>query len=277
MRFKHQNLRNNKRAVSPAIATVMITGTIVALLMVTVVFANNFLDARLAENEYSSSKQFMLTTGLQVDDAAWTMGRTQTVRYSSRYGNVQFEPAVLDYTFEVTPSSGPPVNYTVTTGIILFNMPTSMITYGNNYFQRIYPSSDSILLDGSSAPVAHVFAVEKLPMADGSYTRVVVAPSIRMLNSTVGTTTYVKFYLPTLGNGTNLYRSQSITLTGNNITKITTNNVVQVRISVAFPSAAQGFTQDFFNYTSPSPISLSSTSVVELYFGEVTVSLGLHT
>jgi hypothetical protein len=42
--------------------------------MVTTVFANNFLNVQLAENEYSASKQFMLTTGLQVDDVAWTMG-----------------------------------------------------------------------------------------------------------------------------------------------------------------------------------------------------------
>ena len=244
--------------------------------MVTTVFANNFLDAQLAENEYSSSRQFMLTTGLQVDDVAWTVGRTQTVRYSSRYGQVKFEPSALNYTFEVYDGSWHTV-LNITTGIILYNMPVSEITYGNNYFERIFPSNDSFLLDGSAAPVTHVFAVEKLPMADGSYTRVVVAPSIRMLNSTVSETPYIKFYLPSLSNGTNLYRSQSITLTGNGITKVPRKDVTQVRLSVTFPSAAQGLTQDFFNFTSPSPLILSSPSVVELYVGEVTVSLGLHT
>jgi hypothetical protein len=254
----------------------MITGVIVVLVMVTTGFANNFLNAQLAENEYSSAKQFMLTTGLQVDDVAWTIGRAQTVRYSSRYGQATFESSVLNYTFEVYDSSWHTV-LNVTTGIILYNMPTSEITYGNNYFERIFPSNDSFLLDGSAAPVTHVFAVEKLPMTDGSYTRVVVAPSIRMLTSTVGETTYVKFYLPSLSEGTNLYRSQSITLTGNDVTKVLRKDVAQVRISVAFPSAAQGFTQDFFNFTTPSPLGLASNSVVELYVGEVTVSLGLHT
>jgi hypothetical protein len=246
--------------------------------MVTIVFANNFLDDQIAENEYSSSKQFMVTTGLQVDNVAWTIGRTQTIRYSSRYGNVKFEPSALNYTFEVYDGSWHTVLNT-TTGIILYNMPTSMITYGNNYFPRFFPSIDSFLLGGSAAPVTHVFAVEKLPMADGSYTRVVVAPSIRMLTSTVGTTTYVKFYLPSLSNGTNLYRSQSLTLTGNGVTKVPKNAVTQVKISVAFPpdSASKGFTQDFFNFTTPSSLNFSPNSVVELYVGEVTVSLGLHT
>jgi hypothetical protein len=252
---------------------------------VTAAYANNFLDARMAENEFSANKQFMLTTGLQVDDVAWTIGRTQTVRYSSRYGNVKFEPSVLSYTFEVDYGSGfQQVNYT-TTGIILYNMPTSIITYGNNYFERIFPSSsDSFLQNGTSAPVTRVFVMEKLPMVDGSYTRVVVAPSIRMLSSTVGATSYVKFFLSSLNEGTNKYLSQSITLTGNDVNKVTINNVTQVRITVAFPSASQGFTQDFFNFekqvitlnSTSSPI-LPSNSVAELYVGKVVVSLGLHT
>jgi hypothetical protein len=242
------------------------------------------LDARIAENDFSSSKQFMLTTGLQVDNVAWTIGRTQTVRYSSRYGNVKFEPSVLNYTFEVDCGSGfQTVNYT-TTGIMLYNMPTSIITYGNNYFERIFPSSDSFLQNGAAAPVTTVFAVEKLPMTDGSYTRVVVAPSIRMLSSTVGGTTYVKFFLPFLDEGTNKYLSQSISLTGNDVKKVTIRDVTQVRITVAFPSASQGFAQDFFNFekqvitlnSTSSPI-LPANSVVELYVGTVSVSLGLHT
>jgi hypothetical protein len=254
---------------------------------VTIVFANNFLDARIAENDFSSGKQFMLTTGLQVDDVAWTIGRTQTVRYSSRYGNVKFGSSVLNYTFEVYDGSWRTV-FNTTTGIILYNMPTSMITYGNNYFERIFPSNDSFLQSGTSAPVARVFVREKLPMPDGSYTRVVVAPSIRMLSSTVGAgaspENYTKFFLPSLNAGSNLYLSQSVTLTGNDINKVTRNDVTQVRITVAFPSASQGFTQDFFNFekqvitlnstTSP---SLPSKSVVELYVGKVIVSLGLHT
>jgi len=243
---------------------------------VTIVFANTFLDARIAENEFSSNKQFMLTTGLQVDDVAWTIGRTQTVRYSSRYGNVKFEPSVLNYTFDVTRSSGSPVNYTITTGIIMYNMPTSIITYGNNYFERIFPSNDSFLLSGSSAPVTHVFAVEKLPMPDGSYTRVVVAPSIRMLSSTVSGTSYFKFFLPSLNEGSNPHLSQSLTLTGNDINKLKIDNVTQVRITVA-SSASQGFTQDFFRFNLTSSPSLPANSVVELYVGKVIVSLGLHT
>jgi hypothetical protein len=255
------------------------TAAVVTLVLVTAAYANNFLDARMAENEFSANKQFMLTTGLQVDDIAWTIGRTQTVRYSSRYGNVKFEPSVLSYTFEVDCGSGfQTVNYT-TTGIILYNMPTSIITFGNNYFERIFPSSNgSFLQQGASAPVTHVFVVEKLPMADGSYTRIVVAPSIRMLNQTIGGKSYFKFFLPSLNQGSNPHLSQSITLTGNDVTKVTIRDVTQVRINVTFPYASQGYDSAFFNFEKTSEIvDVPDGSVVEFYVGKVIVSLGLHT
>jgi hypothetical protein len=252
--------------------------------MVVIVFANNFLDTRIAENEFSSNKQFMLTTGLQVDDVAWTIGRTQTVSYSSRYGYVKFEPSALSYSFEVSHDHGSTWHLvlTNTTGIILYNMPTSIITYGNNYFERIFPSSNgSVLQNGPSAPVAHVFVVEKLPMADGSYTRIVVAPSIRLLSSTVGETSYFKFFLPSLNEGSNPHLSQSITLTGNDVIKTVNSLVDSVRINVTFPYASQGYNSTFFNFESTSQVvnvtDGSADSVVEFYVGKVFVSLGLHT
>jgi hypothetical protein len=278
-------MRKDKRAISPAISTVVITGTTVALVLVAIVFTNTYLNGRLAENEFSTSKEFMLTTGLQVDDVAWTIGRTQTVRYSSRYGNVKFEPSVLRYSFEVyNGSAWEQFNYT--TGIVLFNMPTGMITYGNAYFERIYPSNGSFLQQNASAPITHVFVVENVSMPEGDFTRVVVAPSIRMLNSTIGGASpknYFKFYLPSLNNGSSPHFSQSITLTGNDIIKVTRSNVMQVRITVTFPDASQGFTQDFFNFekqvitlNSTSSPRLPPNSVVEFYVGKVIVSLGLH-
>jgi hypothetical protein len=123
-----------------------------------------------------------------------------------------------------------------------------------------------------------VFAVEKLPMADGSYTRVVVAPSIRSLASTIGETSYVKFFLPSLNEGTNKFLSQSITLTGNDVSKAVERDVDSVRINVTFPYAFQGYDSTFFNFEHTSEIvDVPVDSVVEFYVGRVIVSLGLHT
>ena len=258
------------------------------MILVAMGFANTFLDARMAENEFSTNKQFMLTTGLQIDDIAWTIGRTQTVRYSSKFGNMKFESAALNYTFEVDFGDGVwvPVFANVT-GMILFNIPVSTYSISNNYFERISPASNgSFLQQGPSAPVSHVFCVEKLPMAEGNYTRIVVVPSIRMLNSTIagpqqGTTNYFKFYLPTLEPGVHRYLSQSITLTGSEITKVIESGVSRVRINVTFLNVDSGFDSGFFNfdhtidlYHASETVVLPADSVVEFYVGKVKVTQG---
>lgn len=270
---------SDERAVSPAISTAVLTSAVVVLLLVTIVFANNFLNARMAENEFSTIKQFMQTIGLQVDDVAWTIGRTQTVRYASKYGHVNFESLALNYTIYI--DDDPWANYT--TGILLFNMPISRYSVSNNYHERLFPSSDaSFLQKGTSAPVSHVYVMEKVPMDDGNFIRVVVAPSIRTLNSTISTsvenkTNYFRFYLPILSAGTHPRRSQSVTLAGKTVRVKTENVVSNVTIHVSFPKHSLGFDEDFFNFESAhEELVVPSGSIMEFYTGEVIVSLGLH-
>jgi hypothetical protein len=206
---------------------------------------------------------------------------------------MKFQSLAVNYTFEVNGGSGWEVLFSKATGMILFNIPVSTYSITNNYFERIMPSSNgSFLQQGPSAPVSQIFCVEKLPMIEGNYTRIVAVPSIRMLNSTIAgpasptSTNYFKFYLPTLEPGTHLYRSQSITMTGNDITKIVRSGVNQVRINVTFPNgkpfSTQGFDYDFFNFDhtisslnmASETRSLPVNSVVEFYIGKVIVTLG---
>jgi hypothetical protein len=274
-------LRKDRRAVSPAISTVILTSAVVVMLLVVVVFANNFLSARMAENEFSTIKQFMQTVGLQIDDVAWTVGRTQTVRYASNYGQVNFESVALNYTIYVN-TTGQYValaNYSV--GILLFNMHVSQYSLGNNYYERLFPSSDSSFLQkGASAPVSYVYVIEKLPMNDGNFIRVVVAPSLRMLNSTIsgsgGIKNYFKFYLPVLQQGSNPHFSQSITLVGSSVS-VKTETCNSVKINVTFPKTSLGFNADFFNFKNIEEIvNVPAGSIIEFYTSEVIVSLGLH-
>jgi|YelNatPaOPRAMG01_1025707.scaffolds.fasta_scaffold02890_13 hypothetical protein len=273
------NLKD-RRAVSPAISTVILTAGIVVMVLVAMSFSNGFLNTRMAESEFTTNKQFMLTTALQLDDIAWTIGRTETVRYSSRYGQVKFQSPALEYSFEVDNGNGWQQILTYQTGIILYNMPANVHTLGNNYFERVYPSDGSFLQQGASASVAHVYVIEKLPMAEGNYTRVVVAPSIRWLESTIiglSQTKYLKFYAPALISGGHPQLSQSITLIGNNVTKYVLNGVNAVRVNVTYPNAGIGFDADFFKFQTQS-VELTGLggAVVEFYVGEVKVSLGMH-
>jgi hypothetical protein len=276
-------LRKDKKAVSPAISTVILTSAVIVLILVTVVFANNFVNARMAENEFNAMEQFMQTMGLQIDDVGWTVGRTQTIRYTSRFGEVNILSSALNYSVYVDKGSGYVFLTSYTVDILLFNMPVSKYSVGNNYHKRIYPTSDSSFLQmGTSAPVAHIFEVEKMPMNDGSYIRVVTAPTLRMLNSTIstgGTTkNYYRFYLPyLLSSGNNPYHSQSVTLSGTEVQVRTESGVTKVKIHYGVPKATQGFDTTFFGFEKvDEEVDVPNGSIFELYTGKVIVSIGLQ-
>jgi len=287
--FKVHKKCSGKRGISPAISSVIMTGAIVAILSVTLIFANNLLWSRVAEGDFDSSKQLMHTVGLQIDDVAWTVGRTETIRYASQYGEVVLEPSILNYT--VTVNDGQE-EYEVSTGALMFNLPTSRHSITNGYWENIFPSqNESLTLKGTSAPVVRVFAVERMPMSDGSYIRVVVAPSVRVLYSSINSsenTYYIRMYLPVLTAGEAPRLSQSITLTGESFAANTVNNVMSINVTVGFPKGAspENFDSDFFNFPYNSeildvpsigtPPSGYNNVVLELYLSEVSVDFGLN-
>ena len=286
MPFKFSQKRSGKRGISPVISTVIMTGAMVAILSVTLVFANNFLWSRVAEGDFNSSKQLMQTVGLQIDDVAWTVGRTETIKYGSQYGDVMFKQTALSYTITVERGDEHLDPFIVETGAIMFLFPTSRYSITNDYFENIFPTqTETLTLKGTSAPVARVFAVEKLPMDDGSYIRVVVAPSVRVLTSSIITggnpTNYVRLYLPVLVSGEFLRLSQSITLTGKSLNAQTISEVTGITVSVSFED---GSVMDFAfselfgseeNFVENLPIP-SGDVVLELYLSEVSVGFGVH-
>jgi len=285
--FKVHKKRSGKRGISIAISSVIMTGAIVAILSVTLIFANNLLWSRVAEGDFDSSKQLMHTAGLQIDDVAWTVGRTETIRYSSQYGEVVLKPSILNYTVSV--GDGVNVyNFSTLTGALLFNLPTSRHSITNGYWENIFPSqNESLTLKGTSAPVVRVFAVERMPMSDGSYIRVVVAPSVRVLYSSINSsenTYYIRMYLPVLTAGEAPRLSQSITLTGESFAANTISNVESISVTVGFPRGAspENFDSDFFNFPyddediSLPPPGTYDNVVLELYLSEVSVDFGLN-
>jgi hypothetical protein len=256
------------------------TAAIVVLVLVAITYANSSLTNQIAGDEFSANKQFMQSTGLQIDNVAWTIGRTETVDYTANYGQVTFVPNVINYTFEINTGSSWQTIYSSTTGMILFNMPLSDYSLGNNYFSRIMPSnSGSFLQWNASAPVSQIFATEKVPMQDGSYARVVAVPTVRVLNSALVTgVSYYEFYLPCLVSGSSPYLSQSVTLTGSSLTNLApSDTITQVRITAtAVSNSPTGFNNAFFNFDSTSEtISIPQGASIEFYIGTVEVSIGM--
>jgi len=288
--FKVHKKRLDKRGTSPAISSVIMTGAIIAILSVTVVFANNLLSSSVAKGDFNSSKQLMQSVGLQIDDVAWTTGRTETIIYASQYGDVVLESDVLTYNVTVVTREGT-YEFLNTTGALMFNLPTYRYSISDGYWARVFPNQDeSLTLKGTSAPVARVFEIEQVPMNDGDYIRVVAAPSLRVLFSSINSSTntyYVRMYLPILSAGESPRLSQSITLAGEYVQAYTLNNVESISVTVNFPKGTSGgFDSEFFNFPEGSedidvPVIVSLPNdgyhnvVLELYVSEVLVGFGI--
>ena len=279
--LSRKSLRN-KRGIEPVVATIIITATIIALVTVAMVFADNLLTTSIAQGDFNSAKQFMQTIAMQIDDVAWQMGQTETVRYASTYGTMNVLNGALNYTIVMTSTTGSKQTYTFLTGITYFYMATSYYSVSNNYFSQVWPSQVlNPVNNGSSAPVATVFAVEKLPL-NGSYIRVVAAPVIRLTNSTIKTTStsstfYFNLYLPVVSLTTSPRLSQSVTLKGNSISIGTQINLQSISVTVSFPKS--GFDNTFFHFprttqTITAPQGTGLTCVAQLYTASVGVSLG---
>jgi len=260
---------------------VIMTAALVVLVIVTASFANNELTLQMAEGEFSSSKDFMQSTGTQIDNVAWTIGRTETVDFTAKYGQVAFAPNVLTYSIQTYDGNVLLNTYTFTTGMILYNMPAGTYSIGNNCFIRLIPSgSSSFLQEGVSAPIYQEFETENVAMY-GSYARIVTVPSVRYLTSTINNENYYEFYLPSLVSGSSPYISQSLTLTGTNLNMAAPSAVitkVQITASASqtHPLGFNSFSTSFFNFTSTTAtVNISSGSLVEIYNGQVTVSIGL--
>lgn len=277
--------KQGARAISTVISTVILTGAIVVMLTVTLVFTNGYFQLKIAESDFYAAKQFMQTVALQVDDVAWTMGRTETIRYSSRYGDATVLPQCVNYTMYVKNQTGGPYRFFTSylVGTILFNVPISHYNLFNGYYNLISPYSDNTLtLKGTSAPATRVFSIEKLPMGDGSFIRIVVVPSIRLLNSTISNTLYVKMYLPVIELTPSPRLAQSITLTGSSLSTSMINHVESINITVSFPTATSqlGFDNSFFHFPSLyETINIPDgfdDVVLEVYASRVTVLVGAN-
>jgi hypothetical protein len=251
------------------------TAAIIVLVLVAMSYGQNYLTSSIAQNEFSTNQQFMLTTGLQIDNVAWMVGRAQTIQYSSTYGDLQILPGALTYTIQMFSGSTLLNTTTLQTGLILYNVPTTEYTLGKNYLEPIGSSNSSFLQSGSSAPDSYTYSIEKLPMSDGNYLRIVVVPTIRMMTTQIGAENYVEFYLPLLTNGTSRGLSQSVTLISQNVNQYVQGGVTKITITAGFPLASKGFDSSFFPFQSTTEtVPLDST--VQLYVGEVSVSIGLY-
>ncbi|MEM3579869.1 MAG: hypothetical protein QXH40_02975 [Candidatus Bathyarchaeia archaeon] len=285
MRFKHlknAGLRRNRRAVSPAISSVILTGAVVVLVLVAMTFAINLRDSKIAENEFASVRQFMQTAAVQIDDIAWVPWRTQTFRFSRGYGSMSFMPNMLTFTIYFRNASGEYLLSSNVSGVLAFNMPISKYNVYDGYFELIYPTDNSLadcfIFSGANAPVARVYAIEKL--STGSLVRLVLNPCVRIVEANVSGKKQYKLYLPILYESGSRGNNPTVTFTSKQIFSSPPGDATKIRIVITTTPA---YGASFFVKSPQGPttiidkeIDLGGSSTVILYLSRVEVAIGVN-
>jgi hypothetical protein len=94
-----RNLKKNRRGVSPAVSTVIITAASVVLVLVAANFALQVLQSQRAIAEFDTAKKSILAFDDAVRDIAWDQSGSRSIRFTNSYGNLRLIPN--DKTFNI--------------------------------------------------------------------------------------------------------------------------------------------------------------------------------
>jgi hypothetical protein len=265
------------------IATLMLLAITIFTTSITLSFVQNSLAHHQGESDLTFAKVFMNTLGLQIDDVAWLPGQMDMVQYSSQYAEMYLKNNLLNYQIQVK-YIGVPGETTVASfqaNPFFFNIPTNVYTLDNTYFENILPGTVIHLIqNGTNAPVARVFAIQRNPIGNESdYIRVCVVPVPRVSQYSIttdsGTTRYLKMYMVNLVEGNSTTQNPKyVTSTGKGVSTQIFTGVESVTVTLNFPKSSDGYNNGFFMFPETlQTISLGGNSFqLEIY--QSTIEIG---
>lgn len=142
MRSNTRSLRRNRRAVSPAVSTVIITAATVVLVLVAGSYATQVIERQRASSEFETVTKSMLAFDDALRDIAWDREGSRSVRFTTNYGNMRLLPS--SKTISIT---GPGTFFnSCETAVVKYSMPTTQFTLG--------AGAESYILGDDSAVVS---------------------------------------------------------------------------------------------------------------------------
>ncbi len=146
--MRSKSLRYNRRGVSPAVSTVIITAASVVLVLVAGNYALQVLQSQRAVAEFDTVQNSILAFDDAVRDIAWDRSGSRSIRFTNSYGNMRL--IANGRTFNIT-ASGLSGTFTdgFTTATVKYQMPTGygMPGVGSSYILGDNASVISKLID----------------------------------------------------------------------------------------------------------------------------------
>lgn len=142
-----RRLLRSRKAVSPAISTVIITGTIVVLVLVAYTYVFQALERQSGNSEFEIAKKGILAFDDAVENVAWKPWSSRSTRFVADYGAVELVPDALNLNVTAYAGSGSCSNSCLT-GLVKYSTGTDYVTYGNN-FKGYILGNESTIVSGS--------------------------------------------------------------------------------------------------------------------------------
>jgi len=265
-----RSLIHSKRGVSQLVVAVILIAITISAILVTLPFIEQQRRKELVKSEWEYMRTYMTALQNAVDDVAWMLGKTRSLQFSMSNGFMFAEPDALNYSVLVDKGSGyVSLVENITTGVLGYKTFIYDYSLGGDYYEAIRPNEQSFSHTGGAKPFTYLFGVEKIPMADGDFLRLVLAPTVTVLSFEVGGEQRYRVLIVKLsGTGTQAGRDR-VTVTGVSYEVETADNVNALKVTVGFPKT--GYDNTFFNFQETSTvIDVPDGSVVEVMTCEVT-------
>lgn len=140
--------RNHKRAVSPAISTVIITAVTIVLVLVAGQFAYRSLDQQRGASEFETVQKSILAFDDALRDIAWNRQGARSTHFTVKYGLLEVIPNALPLTIDIAPYG---VSYSTTTAYLQYSISTDCVNYGNGYKSYILGDNKTIIPAGTDS------------------------------------------------------------------------------------------------------------------------------
>lgn len=139
-------LRCNK-ATSYAISAIIITAVTATLVMAVALYAYNVLDRQRGAAEFELAKKSILAFDDALQDAAWKLNASRTVRFKIEYGNLQLIPDATNVTLTATLDGVPYPLESILTGLVRYSTSIQHVTFAENYSETILGDEDLVVTD----------------------------------------------------------------------------------------------------------------------------------
>lgn len=141
-------LSRARKAVSPAISTVIITAVTVVLVVTASQFAYQTLDRQQGASELDTIEKSIIAFDDALRDIAWSRQGARSAHFTVNYGRLEVAPSTLPLMINVIEY---PVSYSTSTGYLQYSISTDYVNYGNGYISYIFGDNRSVLPAGTAS------------------------------------------------------------------------------------------------------------------------------